>query len=81
VGVMPVGRHLGGRHSDLSCVHPGSFVALGGDDRGTLIEILPRGLAHLPGPTESRMVAASFDGWRSFARGSGKVGNDLSTNR
>lgn len=38
-------------------VYPGSFVVLGGDDRGTLIEILPRGLAHTPGPTESRMIA------------------------
>lgn len=38
-------------------VYPGSFVVLGGDNRGSLIEILPRGLMHTPGPQESQMVA------------------------
>jgi hypothetical protein len=40
-------------------VYPGSFVVLGGDDRGSLIEVLPRGLMHTPGPQESQMVAGS----------------------
>jgi hypothetical protein len=40
-------------------VYPGSFVVLGGDDRGSLIEVLPRGLRHTPGPQEAQMVASS----------------------
>lgn len=47
---------LGGEALPFPPVHPGSWVALAGDDRGTMIEVYPAGVTLVPGDGDADAV-------------------------
>ena len=47
---------LGGEAFPFPPVHPGSWVALAGDDRGTMIEVYPAGVTLVPGDGDADAV-------------------------